>query len=151
MLRLGKLTDYAIVMLTAMADRDQPDQVLSATEIAAMTHLELTTVQKILKALTKSGLILSYRGVKGGYRLAHDPARTTVAAIIAAMEGPIGMTECSITPGTCTQEAYCQVQSNWRRISRAVEKSLEGITLSDMIAPPPTTGDFPIRIRIANL
>ncbi|MDJ0654808.1 MAG: SUF system Fe-S cluster assembly regulator [Xanthomonadales bacterium] len=133
MLRLSKLTDYAIVVMTDMAD--EPETVFSAAELAGRTHLEQPTVAKVLKALTKSGLIRSYRGANGGYRLGPQPRNISVAQIISAMEGPIGMTECSVHEGLCAQEAVCTTRSNWRRISQAVEMALNDVTLQDMTQP----------------
>ncbi|MEM9305259.1 MAG: SUF system Fe-S cluster assembly regulator [Pseudomonadota bacterium] len=139
MFRLSKLTDYSIVLLTAMSE--EVGRVYSATELAAKTHLEQTTVAKILKRLSKSGLIRSYRGANGGYRLVEEPADITVSSVIGAMEGPIGMTECSVSPGACAQEAYCKVQSNWQIISRAVENALGNVTLADMATQMAPTAD----------
>ncbi len=133
MLRLSKLTDYAIVVMTAMAD-DQA-RVHSASELAATTRLEQPTVAKVLKGLAKSGLIKSYRGVNGGYALAAPADRVSVADIIGAMEGPIGVTECSAHVGLCAQEAVCALRTNWRRISRAIEIALSEVTLRDMTRP----------------
>jgi FeS assembly SUF system regulator len=133
MLRLSKLTDYAIIVMTSLAA--EPDQVCSASELAEMTHLETPTVSKVLKVLAKSGLIQSFRGVNGGYRIQGNPDRVSVADVITAMEGPIGMTECSVHVGLCSQEAVCTLRSNWRRISDAIEMALSDVTLVDMARP----------------
>lgn len=133
MLRLSKLTDYAIIVMTSLADA--PEQVFSASELAERTHLETPTVSKVLKMLAKSGLIQSYRGAHGGYRIQGDPGRLSVADVIKAMEGPIGMTECSAHKGLCAQEAVCTLRSNWRRISRAIEIALSDVTLAEMARP----------------
>ena len=137
MLRLSKLTDYAIMLLTTMAE--DSDAIASASELSSRTRLEQPTVSKILKQLARAGVILSFRGAHGGYRLAEPPEQLSVSAVIAAMEGPIGMTECAVEPGACAQEAYCSVQSNWRIISQTIENALANVTLADMarrIAPP---------------
>lgn len=147
MLRIGKLTDYAILAMTEMAV--EPDRVFSASELAGRTHLEQTTVAKLLKALTKSGLIRSYRGARGGYRLGRQPGDITVAEIIAAMEGPIGMTECSVHRGMCSREAVCTTRSNWRRISQAVELALNDVSLLDMTQPIVSPIDIG-RMRLVN-
>lgn len=139
-LRLSKLTDYAILLLTELAGR--PD-VCPAGELATRTRLEPPTVAKILKRLGKSGLVVSFRGASGGYRLAREPEAITIASIIAAMEGPIGMTECSVSPGACAQEAYCTVQNNWRLISRTIEQALAKVSLADMAGSPSARVRFP--------
>ncbi len=133
MLRMSKLADYGTVILTTMANR--PEVVQSAASIAAAIHVPATTVSKILKMLAHAGLLTSTRGANGGYLLSQPPAKITVAQIINAMDGPIGMTECSITPGLCSHEKNCTVRANWQRVNRVVLHALEQITLEDMIQP----------------
>ncbi|HHM04399.1 MAG TPA: SUF system Fe-S cluster assembly regulator [Gammaproteobacteria bacterium] len=133
MLRVGKLTDYATVVMTHLAC--DPARLQSAAEIATELGLALPTVSKILKALLQHGLLVSHRGAKGGYTLARPPAEISVAAIIAAIEGPIALTECSDSDGLCDQERGCSVRGNWQRINRAVSAALEGVTLAELAEP----------------
>ncbi|HEU4670580.1 MAG TPA: SUF system Fe-S cluster assembly regulator [Dyella sp.] len=92
MLRVSRLTDYATVVMTCIAAH--PDDVLSTAQIADEAHLELPTVSKLLKSLGHAGLVESFRGVNGGYRLARPAGEINLAEIVEAMEGRIGMTEC---------------------------------------------------------
>jgi len=133
MLRIGKLTDYATVVMAELAEH--AGECWSASQVAEATRLELPTVAKVLKTLARSGLIDSVRGVNGGYRL-NEPADTvSVAAIIRAMEGPIALTECGLEPGLCSREHDCNLKGNWQRIGETVEKALESLTLADLAAP----------------
>jgi DNA-binding IscR family transcriptional regulator len=61
----------------------------------------------------------------------------SVADIIAAIEGPIAMTECSVESGLCSQEERCNLRGNWQRISLAVARALQGVSLAEMAAPAP--------------
>lgn len=133
MLRLSKLTDYGTVIMTYMARA--PEQVYTAREITDQVHVALPTVSKILKLLTQEGLLASYRGATGGYRLARAPQEISVAQIISALEGPIGVTECASSPGLCNHELSCAVRPNWQRINRAILATLERITLLEMAQP----------------
>ncbi len=137
MIRMSKLADYGIVLMTELAWRGEADENLSATELAGRTGLPAPVVSKILKALTKEGLLRSQRGANGGYALARLPERITVAQVIRAMEGPIAMTECLEPHGDCRQEAVCPVRRNWNKINLAVEAVLDSITLLDMLDPLP--------------
>src|ERR1700761_3595356 len=94
MLRVSRLTDYATVVMTCIAAH--PDDVLSTAQIADEARLELPTVSKLLKSLSHARLVESFRGVNGGYRLARPAEAISLADIVEAMEGPIGMTECSV-------------------------------------------------------
>lgn len=133
MLRLSKMADYGTVVMTAMIH--EPERSRSAAEIAAAIHVPVPTVSKILKILTRGGLLMSLRGAKGGYLLVRPPSQISLVDIIDAMDGPIGMTECSVTPGLCTQESGCAVRANWQRINHAVIGVLRQITLDQMIVP----------------
>ena len=134
MLRVSKLTDYATVIMTVLADAAD---VLSAQDVAARARLELPTVSKLLKQLAHAELVESFRGVNGGYRLAREAQRITIAQIVTAMEGPIGMTECSAHVGLCDHESHCGVRVNWQRINQAIAHALGSVTLADMLKPAP--------------
>jgi FeS assembly SUF system regulator len=132
MFKLGKLTDYGTVLMTALAVR--PDRLQTSQELAAGTHLAAPTVSKLLKLLGKAGLVEALRGAHGGYRLARSPDRITVADIVAAIEGPIALTECAVHHG-CGIESHCGVRSNWRVINDAIRSALEAVTLAQMTLP----------------
>jgi FeS assembly SUF system regulator len=138
MLRVSKLTDYATVVMTCLAAAG--DDVLSAQQLAERARLELPTVSKVLKQLANAGLVTSFRGVNGGYRLARSPQAITVAEIVTAMEGPIGMTECSVAGGQCEREPTCGVSGSWKQVSGMVEMAMRGVSLATMVAQvPPAT------------
>lgn len=142
MLRISKLTDYAILM---MVELTRDGEMLSAQALAARIHVEVTTASKVLKLLAGSGLLESYRGANGGYRVTRPAAAISVAEVIAAIEGPIAMTECSVEEGLCSQEDSCDLRGNWQRISLAVAEALQGVSLAEMSAPMGKKAD-PLRI-----
>jgi FeS assembly SUF system regulator len=132
MIRITRQTDYGIVLLAYLAGLPS-DSILTARDAARECRLPVPMVSKILKTLAREGILHSHRGVKGGYSLAKHPTAITVGDVIGALEGPIGMTECSTTPGSCGQEPLCPVRINWQRISHAVRGALEKIPLSEMV------------------
>ena len=147
MLRVSKLTDYATVVMTVLAEA--AGDVLSAQALAERARLELPTVSKLLKQLGHAGLVESFRGVNGGYRIARAPESISVAEIVIAMEGPIGMTECSAHAGLCDHERHCGVRGNWQRINQAIEHALQSVTLADMLKPPGGKRPIPTPLRVA--
>jgi FeS assembly SUF system regulator len=137
MIRITKLTDYGIVLLSHIA-QDSQWRTYSVKELAAEAHVPEPTVGKLLKALTKSGLLVSQRGVKGGYTLSRRPEEISVAQIISAIDGPIAITDCSSSnPVKCELERLCPVRTNWQRINVAIRDSLDNITLAEMVRPLP--------------
>jgi FeS assembly SUF system regulator len=135
MIRLGKLTDYGLVLMSYVAKSDSRS-LHTARELAAESKLPLPTVSKLLKVLLQSGFLASHRGTKGGYSLARDARDISVAEIISALEGPIGLTECTTdVSGLCDLEPSCPIKRNQRVISQAVRGALEKLTLADLIHP----------------
>ena len=139
MLKITRQTDYAVMILTRFA-QEPPARIHNARDLSVETEVPLPMASKILKLLAKQDLLVSQRGVKGGYRLARPAAEVTIAEVIRAIEGPVAITECvEAAPGDCDKESWCPVRSNWQRINDAVEGALEGITLAQMARPL----DFP--------
>ena len=134
MIRLSRLSDYGIVLMACLAEQPAESQ-LSAREIAERTQLPLPVVSKILKALTREGLLHSQRGPHGGYSLARRPDHINVVEMITALEGPIGLTECTLHPGQCLQEASCHVRKPWQRINHVVRSALARVTLAELASP----------------
>jgi FeS assembly SUF system regulator len=144
MIRITKLTDYGIVLLARFA-RDPDARTHNVRDLAAETHLPQPTVGKLLKMLARSGLLVSQRGVKGGYALARQPDEITISQIISALDGPIAITDCSADPGgKCELERLCAVRTNWQRINVAIRDAMEHLTLADMSRPLPS-GFMPLR------
>lgn len=131
MLRISKLTDYAIVLATELANGPAARSVRT---LAADTGIPAATVSKILKDLRRAGLIAATRGARGGYRLARAPEAVSLSDVIAAVEGPVALTQCA-GRGACELERTCGVRGNWQRISDAVRAALSGITLTQMARP----------------
>ena len=134
MLRLSKSTDYGIRILAHLA-RDEPGVTHNAREVAEDLYLPVPMVSKVMKSLARAGVLDSHRGSKGGFSLAQRPEDLSVADMIAALEGPVALTECQIGPFLCQHEGTCSVQEPWSVINRSVRNTLAGITLSDLIDP----------------
>jgi FeS assembly SUF system regulator len=132
MIRLGRLTDYGIVLMAHLASAGEGPH--TARDLAAETQLPLPAVSKLLKSLTREGLLCSSRGAKGGYQLARPAEQITVPEMIAALEGPIALTDCNLHEGACAQEPSCNVRTPWQRINRAVHDALSRVRLADLAA-----------------
>jgi FeS assembly SUF system regulator len=142
MLRIGKLTDYATVILAILAtDRSR---LLTAGTLSERTHIASPTVAKLLKQMHRAGLVNSTRGTHGGYQLARDPESISAAAILDALEGPIALTECSAGSGNCDIEHTCSVGRTWQRLSMAIRRSLSEVSLAQLAGLDSRTPTMPI-------
>ncbi|MGH8131529.1 MAG: SUF system Fe-S cluster assembly regulator [Steroidobacteraceae bacterium] len=128
MLRISRLTDYATVILARLGDGG----LASAADIAERTRIGLPTVSKLLKELQHAGLVRSVRGAHGGYQLTRPAALINAAEIIDAVEGPVALTECASGAGNCGIESTCLVGHGWQRISRAIRRALNEVSLVEL-------------------
>lgn len=130
MLRISRLTDYATVLLAALAG--DPQRVQTAAALAAQTHIAAPTVCKLLKQLQRAGLVSSTRGLHGGYQLARPATQISAAAILDALEGPMALTDCAAGHGHCGIEETCRVSRVWQRLNLAIRRALYDVSLAQL-------------------
>jgi FeS assembly SUF system regulator len=133
-LRLSRMTDYAVVALSALGGGEA---VRTAPDLAAETGLAEPTVAKVLKLLGQAGLVDGLRGARGGYRLARPLSVVTLAEVIVAIEGPIALTACvDGASGGCDTEATCPIRGRWDPVNDAIRGALSAVAIADL-APTP--------------
>lgn len=151
MIRLSKLTDYAIVVLSEMAR--QGETVSTVATLADRTGVPAPTVAKLMKALTPAGLTTSHRGATGGYAMAKAADRISLAEIITVLDGPIALTACvDGADSQCGVERLCPMRGGWDKVNRAIRGALEEVTLADMMTPvwaPPAPPGRPAALGAA--
>lgn len=137
MLRLSKMADYGILLLVRVA-ACEAGRVHTARDLAAYSRLPLTTVSKVVKSLVRQGLLVSRRGMHGGYALARDARAISVVDVIAAMEGPVALTACASHAGRgCGLVGTCPTRAPWHRLNAIVVGALADVSLADMHRAPP--------------
>jgi FeS assembly SUF system regulator len=135
MLKLSKMTDYAVVISAQMARH--PERLYAAADLADEIGLPKPTVSKLLKMLVKAELLVSRRGTQGGYQLLRSAAAITASDLIAAIEGPVAMTECSLEDSQCDLISQCGVATNWQRVTQAIHELLASVTLAQLAQKQP--------------
>ncbi len=141
MLKLTKLTDYAIAVMAQLARQTgaSADELVaqSAASLADQTGVPEPTVAKVLKTLARAQMVVSTRGVSGGYRLARPAAQLTIGEIIEAIDGPVAIVSCVEGEGhdTCQIAGRCGVRNKWAPVNTAIRQALHAVTLADMAAP----------------
>lgn len=138
-MRLSRLADYALVLMTHVAQN--PDDSHPAAETAAMTRLPAPTVARIMARLCRAGYLASSRGVNGGYRLARPADEIPVGAIVSLFDGPVVLTRC-VQAGrrSCGVEAVCPSRPGLQRLNLAVHKALNDVTLAELAQDEPRVG-----------
>lgn len=131
MIILSKLADYGVIVASHLAA--EPMRQMTAATLAEETRLPRETVAKLLKALAHGGIVAGARGAAGGYRLARNAATISIAEVVAAIDGAIGMTQCTIHEPRCERSDFCTTRPHWRRINDAIGTALAAITLAEMV------------------
>jgi FeS assembly SUF system regulator len=135
MIRFSRLADYAILLMTHVA---QAPGVHNAVDAARITGVPAPTASKVMARLAGRGLLTSLRGAKGGYVLARAAEGITVTEIVSALDGPIALTTCmKAGPSSCEIEPVCPSRISLGTINRAVERALNEISLAEIAQPSP--------------
>ena len=135
MLKVSQKLEYAMRAMIELADGRHEGNLVPAREIAAHQHVPLRFLEQQLGALSKAGLVESFRGGGGGCRLARPPGEITIAEIADAIEGQIYPMFC-LEPSdhTCFQDARCGLQGFWADVARAVQAVFDETTVADLAA-----------------
>jgi FeS assembly SUF system regulator len=133
MIVLSKLADYGVIVASHLAL--DPQRQITAGSLATETRLPPATVAKVLKSLAHAGIVAALRGASGGYRLSRAPGAISVAEVVAAIDGAIGMTQCTTHELRCERHDFCPTRPHWQRINLAIGEALKAVTLAEMAAP----------------
>ena len=148
MIRVSRMADYGVVAMTHIAR--EPLVRHTAASIAVQTGVPRPSASKLLKVLARAGILISHRGVNGGYVLSRAPEQVSVAALVAAVDGPISLADCLDGPsGICELESFCSVRGPWQKISDAIRVALEEVSLADMAQAAAGDGGRLAQVQVA--
>ena len=130
-MQITRETDYAIRCVYYLAGRRA--EVIMTGDIAKSTIIPKSFLAKILQRLEKAKLVKSYRGVKGGFRLAKKPREINLFDVIKAIEGPIALNRCTSSKKRCASNNTCSVHPVWFELRQMVEKRLKKSDFASLI------------------
>lgn len=125
---------YAVTAMLDLALRYDKGAVTLA-EIAKRQGISLSYLEQLFAKLRRSGLVDSVRGPGGGYTLAMEPAKISVAEIIVAINENIDATRCG-GEKNCHGDETCLTHQLWEDLSNRIHEFLNGITLGDLVTKP---------------
>lgn len=124
-MQLSRKADYALRAVAYVAQLKKGD-LASIGRIAKARGIPREFLAKILKELTRAGILVSFQGVTGGYRLARAPRDVTFLDVIEAMEGPVAVNLC--VDGShcdCTREKGCEIRPFFVRQQDQITRALK--------------------------
>lgn len=131
MLRLSNFADYGVVIMTAAARAE--GALVAASQVSGLTAIPVPTVAKLMNHLARAGLLVSHRGVAGGFALARPASEISLADIVEAIDGPIALTHCCTdNRESCELLSHCAVRLHWEPVNRAVRDALSKVSLATL-------------------
>lgn len=136
MIRLSRLSDYAVLLLCAIAD--EQSSVISAAALAKkIPGVGEPTVMKVLKLLTQHGILQGSRGAYGGYCLKKSLSDISVFDVVRAIDGPVAMTLCTnADEEICQFESSCVIKCGWNRVNLAIQNTLKQFSIKEFMHQP---------------
>jgi Rrf2 family protein len=139
MLQLTKRTEYGLIALVHLADRE--GEYVSVREIAERYPIPRRLLAEVLKDLCRGSIVESQRGSSGGYALARRPEDVTLGQVVTALEGAPPLTSCEtpavIKQGGCEVEPTCPIRSPIHRVRERLWQLFEHTTLRSLVSSPP--------------
>jgi Rrf2 family transcriptional regulator, cysteine metabolism repressor len=123
---------YGLRVMMALANRHGQGPVF-LKDIAREQELSEKYLSRIVIDLRGAGLLDAFRGANGGYVLTRTPDKITVGEVVNVLEDMTPV-ECAKDPAVCGRVETCSANEVWRRLNKAIQETLEGITLEDMLA-----------------
>jgi Rrf2 family protein len=142
--RLMELTrkgDYAVRVVVELASEPVGATVRTA-ELGRRTGVPQAYLTKIIQALARKGLVRTQRGTRGGVALVPRPQALSLRHVVEALEGPIRLNRCLVSPDLCDRTPRCAVHPVWARIQAVLTRELDAVRIADLVG---ATRAHPVR------
>ncbi len=127
----SKTTNYAVRALVILATQET-DRFVAIREVARELDVSFHFLTKILQVLSHHQLVETYRGPRGGVRLARPAVEISLLDIARCLEGPGFLNECVLGISFCSQGLPCPLHEAWFPAKNELEARLAGISLQEL-------------------
>ena len=129
--------EYGLRCILQLA-RSHGGETVTARKISELEFISLDYVHKLLGILKRKGLIVSTRGIKGGFRLKREPGQITVNDVLQLLSSELNSEGHCAKFGkkkaqACHGTEQCEVKPFWDAIFRFYEQFGSHVTLQDLI------------------
>ena len=144
-LRLTNAADYAIRSMLYIASLPE-DRVVLRSEVADAQNVPSSFLAKILRGLSRAGLLRSSRGVHGGFALARPASEISLLDVVEALEGPMALTACIPDPDNCEYSANCPANAVWVNVQEKIAEALGSANLEMLVSARRRNGRVELHI-----
>ncbi|KEI97562.1 RrF2 family transcriptional regulator [Clostridium botulinum] len=133
-MKITQEADYALRVIFHLSKLGYGERV-EARIISEQEGLPLRFLLKLLRKLTKSGIVVSFRGVKGGYALNKQSKDINLKDVIEAIDGPICINRCIYDPRYCNagKNGNCEIHRALCKIQRKLVSELEAVNFQEIL------------------
>lgn len=129
---LSKSSVYGLRALLFIVSREDHKGYISISEISKELDISFHFLTKIFQALTQNGLLISYRGPKGGVALQRQADQIKLIEVIAILEGDDFFNKCILSLPDCSDNNPCPAHEIWKKTRNELKDNFEKVTLADM-------------------
>jgi len=133
-MNISKKTRYAARALITLgylfAEKKRP---VRLKEISRIEGISLRYLENIFSQLSRAGIITGVKGKGGGFSLAREPERITMAEVVQVLESPLSGVECIGTPKKCGRSSECATRKMWLDFGMTIREHFDRITLRSLI------------------
>lgn len=124
---------YALRLMIDLAQNESNDYV-TLKDVSKRQEISVKYLEQIVSPLARQGFLLSARGPKGGYQLAHDPSAYKVGEILRSIEGSLAPVSClENKPNPCPRQDACPVIGFWEGLDKVIDEYVDSHTLKDLL------------------
>ena len=131
-MQIKRETDYAIRCVFYLCGL-KGEGIAMGDEISAAMEIPKSFTAKILQKLSRSGIVTSFQGVKGGFKIAKEPDKISLLDVVVAIEGPLALNVCIDTEKACNLSMRCKIHPFWFQIRSGVEKVFQDLTFDKFL------------------
>ena len=121
-MQFTKAEEYGIMGVLHLAEKDL-STVTPLSEVCHTQQIPEKFLAKIFQSLSRSGIVRSHRGVRGGFSLSRSPEQITVREVLESIQGPYHLMKCIADPSSCDRQETCPL----KKLVIVAEKRLLGV------------------------
>ena len=108
-MQFTKAEEYGLLGILYLADKEQ-NIITPLSEISQAQEIPEKFLAKIFQSLSRSGLVRSHRGVRGGFTLGKRAEEISVKEILESIQGPYHLLKCIPEPVLCSKSESCSLR-----------------------------------------
>ena len=131
-MQFTKAEEYGMLGVIYLSEKD-PGVITPLSEISESKEIPEKFLAKIFQSLSRTGIVRSHRGVRGGFTLAKKPEEITVKEVLESIHGPYHLVKCADDAGICDKTGFCALRELLMIAEEKLVKIFVEHTLADLV------------------